>query len=181
MHVHTPGPFCLRSVSCSISYPSLPLKFVKVFFVVCWFPWTLKLVPPLLLCQMQDACLPFLKPFLALFYLFFLVLFPSVAFDSQAVPLIVFPQAGFSEKEGLSDHAASATPFQRTCKPCGQFYANLTGVECLEINEFLQALWRVSSWMRAVAGDEGDPFLPQQCLQMTVPAVGEAPAGACSH
>lgn len=48
-----------------------------------------------------------LKPFLALFYLVFLVLLPSVVFDSQPLPLIVFPQAGFSEKEGLSDCAAS--------------------------------------------------------------------------
>lgn len=137
MHGHAPGSFW--SVSCTISYPSLPLKFVQVF---CCLPIPLNSQISSSSSAVPNArCMSsLLKPFLALFYLVFLVLLPSVVFGSQPVPLIVFPQAGFSEKEGLSDHAASATPFRITWKPFGQFYANLTGVESSETNEFLQAL-----------------------------------------
>lgn len=139
MHAQAPGSFCLRTVSSSISYPSLPLKFVQVFCCL--------LVPLNSQISSSSSAVPnagcvssLLEPFLALFYLCFLVLLPSVVSDSQPLPLIVFPQAGFSEKEGLSDHAASYTPFRVTWKPFGQFYTNLTGVESLEINEFLHVL-----------------------------------------
>ena len=64
-----------------------------------------------------------------------------MVFDSQPLPLVGFPQAGFSEKDGLSDRAAlSAAPSWITWQPFGQFHANLTGVESLEIDEFLQVL-----------------------------------------
>lgn len=100
MHVHAPGSFCLRSVSCSISYPSLPLKFVQVFYCL--------LVPLNSQISSSSSALPnvrcvssLLKPSLALFCLVSLVLLPSVVFDSQPLPLSVFPQAGFSEKAYL--------------------------------------------------------------------------------
>lgn len=53
---------------------------------------------------------------------------------------LCFLRLGSQKKEGLSDHAASATPFRITWKPFGQFYANLTAVESWEADEFLQAL-----------------------------------------
>lgn len=99
----------------------------------------LKLVPPLLPCQMEE-------PFLASFHLVFSSAKALALLSAWFVIPILCLWFGFLRLVSQRNVAylivlpPSASPSLVTWEPFGQFHANLMGAESSQISEFLQVL-----------------------------------------